>query len=158
MLAMLILALVLAPGGSFRLPAQTSSPNAQTQENPKEDGAALDREEESWRKLKHALPARARIAIGKAHIIPGYADQQSPEMCGTWRLTEHQVRRMFRTYHVVIGVEHEGYSDIGCAIDGNILIDGRRYIFSAQQANNLYTNWPNGTYHRLGGKQSGGSD
>lgn len=100
---------------------------------------------------------RARITLGKPHIIPGYTDQESLQACSDWNLTEHKVRKMFRTYHVVIGVEHEGYSEFGCAIEGDILVDGRRYIFRAQPENNLYTDWPNGTYHRLGAKQSADS-
>lgn len=158
MVAKLVLALALGHGGSFHLLAQSSSPDAQTQKSSKEDGAALDREEEGLRKLNHKLPTRAKIAVGKAHIIPGYTDQEGLQGCSDWHLTEHQVRNMFRSYHVVIGVEHEGYSEIGCGIEGDILVDGRRYIFQAQPLNNLYTDWPNGTYHRLGGKQSSGSD
>jgi hypothetical protein len=149
MIPMLVLALSL--GGSARLPAQTSSPKPQTQQEKDE---AYDREQEALRKLKHALPSRAKITIGKAQLIPGYSDEMTQEECSAWRLTERQVRRMFRTYHVVIGVEHEGYSEVGCAIDGDILIDGRRYTFSAQLIDNLYTNWPNGTDHRLGAKES----
>lgn len=153
MVAMLFLALALGPGtgGSSHLLAQASSPNAQVQEKQKENEAA-DREEESWRKLKHTLPKRAKISIGKAHLIPGYTDHETSEECSAWHLTEYQVRRMFHTYHAVIGVDHELYSEVGCAIDGDILVDGRRYTFTAQQINNLYTNWPNGKRHRLGGK------
>lgn len=152
MVAMLFLALVLGSGGSPHQLAQAGSPNAQAQGKLKDDGIASDHEEESWRKLKHTLPRRAKISIGKAHLIPGDTDHETSEECSAWHLTEHQVRRMFHTYHVVIGVDHELYSEVGCAIDGDILVDDRRYTFTAQQINNLYTNWPNGKSHRLGGK------
>jgi hypothetical protein len=78
-------------------------------------------------------PGRSRITLGKGHLLPGYSDHMSPDKCSTSRLAQHQVRRLFRTYHVVSGVEHEGYSESGCAIDGDILIDGRRYTLAPNQ-------------------------
>jgi hypothetical protein len=115
------------------LPAQTGSPKAQTQAGSKDDEATYDHEREALRKLQQALPGRSRITLGKGHLLPGYSDHMSPDKCSTSRLAQHQVRRLFRTYHVVSGVEHEGYSESGCAIDGDILIDGRRYTLAPNQ-------------------------
>ena len=102
----------------------------------------------SWR-----LPARAIITIEPAHLLPGYPENDTP--CSTRRITVRQLRRKFATYHELKEMElHDGYADMGCAIEGDIVVDGKKFRYIEQPINLLQTNWPDGKMHQLGGKHS----
>ncbi len=66
---------------------------------------------------------------------------------------------MFATYHELQELEmHDGYEDVGCAIEGDIFVDGQRFHYVQQPVHLLQTNWPDGKPHQLGGRHSDESD
>lgn len=70
-------------------------------------------------------------------------------------ITERQLRAMFATYHELKEMElHDGYAVEGCVIEGDVIVDGKRFRYTQQPINLLWTTWPDGKDHLLGGKHS----
>jgi hypothetical protein len=101
------------------------------------------------------LPVRARITIEPQHWIAKTKPGPEDECPVSRKLTERQVRRMFATYHVLAeGEYHDGYAQIDCVTEGEIVVDGKKFRYMSQPYNLLFTNWPDGQDHQLGGKHT----
>jgi len=108
------------------------------------------------RRLKtgpYALPAEAQITIGQPHSDPN--DGQEAVICPSYRLSEHEVREKFRTYHLLKpGELHDSYSFPSCRIEGTVLLEDRKFYWVARPGNTLDTDWPGGKSKMLGGVPS----
>jgi hypothetical protein len=100
------------------------------------------------------LPARTKITIEREHMLPGYAATSMPCPSGH-PLTKRQIRHIFATYHLLAeGEYHDGYAQMGCVTEGDIIVDGKKFRYMVQPINNLQTTWPDGENKLLGGKHS----
>lgn len=100
------------------------------------------------------LPASAKITMRTAQAVEGYSSDQYGD-CSKRTLTELELRWKFASYHEMIGSEYtRDYQNIGCVIDGDIVVKGKHYSFSERPINLLQTTWPDGVLHQLGGKHS----
>jgi hypothetical protein len=99
------------------------------------------------------LPKSAEIMIGQPQWKPGDSDA---DLCRNYRITPQQLRRQFRTYHLLQpGDVHDQYSVFQCWIDGTIKVNGKTFRWQSRPGNLLQTNWPDGVDKMLGGKPSG---
>lgn len=105
-------------------------------------------------KHKHfPLPESAEITIGQAQWKAGDMDA---DLCKSYKLTPKELRRQFRTYHLLYpGDVHNYYSVFQCWIDGTIKVNGKTFTFESRPGNLLETTWPDGKDKMLGGKPSG---
>lgn len=107
---------------------------------------------------KWKLPASAKITMRTARAVEGYSSDQYGD-CSKRTLTERELRRKFATYHEMTGNEFtHDYQNIGCVIEGDIVVKGKHYSFSERPINLLRTTWPDGVLHQLGGKHSDQTD
>lgn len=98
------------------------------------------------------LPVRARITREPAHMLSGYDEVSG---CSTRHISEAALRHEFATYHELERTEmHDGYLYVGCAIEGDIVVDGKSFRYSENPVNLLSTTWPDGKLHQLGGRHS----
>lgn len=101
---------------------------------------------------KWRLPAQARITRETAHNI--YATDIIPD-CAKRHITEAALRRKFAIYHELREMEyHDGYQQVGCVVEGDIFVGGKHFRYTDQPINLLWTTWPDGKPHQLGGRHS----
>jgi hypothetical protein len=101
----------------------------------------------------YPLPSSAEITMGQAEWEKGDIDA---DLCKRYRLPPEQLRKQFRTYHVLgQGDVHDHYSVFQCWIKGTVKVDGKTFTWESRPGNLMETDWPDGVKKMLGGKPSG---